>query len=131
MQILRDCLARDAANRVKGGTPEDGRAAAPERRVYVVLARLNSVEEDALFMPVLGVAPEVLEAVEVVELLRPLHQCDIWVIEVAEHLVDKIRARNKIRVDNTDEFARRALEGCIDVACLGPTVVLARDILRP
>lgn len=71
-----------------------------------------------------------LEAVAVVELLRPLHDRDQRVPEVPDQLVDEVRRRDEVGIDHAHELAARLPEGVVQIARLGVSVLVPADVLR-
>ncbi len=133
VQVFGDGLGEDAAVRLERLAPQHRASAAEERRVPVVLARHDQVEERVLLAvhpPVLP-AHVVLDGIEVVVLLRHLDDGDLRVAEESERAVEELRARHVIGVERRDEVRVRLPEGVVPVAGLGVSVVRARDVVAP
>ncbi len=127
MEVLGDGLGRDATHLLEGNTTDDGRRAAPERRVVAVLARAHDLEEQALFVPARFV---VLHRVLVVEVVRALHERGTGVAEVADGQVERVGQGDVVGVQEEDQLTVGAGERMVDVAGLRVVVVGPRDPLR-
>ncbi len=128
VDVLRDRGGCDPANIFEGCAPYHRRAAAPERAVAGVLARLNDAEEQRLLVPA-ACAPGVLDRILVVELLGHLDQRQLFVLEVTQRALQVFRLRHHVGVEHDDEITVGLLQGVVDVARFGMFVRRARDIL--
>ena len=130
MQVLGDRRRGEAADLVEGGAAEHRAAPAEERRVPVILAALDHPEEQRLLGP--DHAPlaraAVLVGVEVVEVLRRLHERDVRVLQVADGLGQELARRRVIRVEHGEELRGREQQRVVEVARLGVGVDAAGDV---
>ena len=130
MHVFGDGAGSEAANLLQRRTAKHGRTATVEGRVEAVLAGLQDVEEKLLLLPADPRPPVhlVLEGIEVVEVLRGLHNRGVFVAEEADHLLDQVGTGNMIGVQRDDELAGCMLQAVVEISGLGVSSFGAGEI---
>ena len=130
VQVFGDGAGGKAANLVECAAPHHGATAAEEGGVPVVLAALDDAEEERLLGPhrATRAAPAVLKRIEVVEVLRRLHEAHLRVREIAQRLGQKVAPRCVIGIEDRDQLAAAVGQRMVQVARLGVLVVGARQV---
>ena len=109
----------DAADLVHRGPPEHHVGADAERRVEVVAAGLDVLVEDRLH--VARAAGD--HVVQVAVGLRRLDERDRLVDEERQRVLEEVRVRHEVGVEDAEVVALRDGQGVVDVAGLGAVVV--------
>ena len=133
LQILGDRAGGEAADRVEGGPPQHRAAAAEERRVPAVLAALDHAKEQRLLgphqMPARVLA--VLVGVQVVKVLRRLHEGHRGIDEVAQRPGEEIAGGRVIGVEHGDQLGGAVVQGVVQIAGLGVRIGFASQVAAP
>ena len=131
VQVFGDGAGGEAADLVECAAPHHGATAAEEGGVPVVLAALNDAKEQRLLGPHRApcAAPAVLERVEVVEVLRRLHEAQLGVVEVAQRAGQEVAPGCVVGVEDGDQLTAAAGQRMVQIAGLGVLVVGARQVL--
>src|SRR5262249_7014244 len=132
-ETLGDRARRKTADEVDRGSAQHGAAAAEEGRVVIVLAALDDAEEQRLLGPdrFPFVRAPVLVGIQVVEILRRLHERDGRIVEIAEGLGEKALRRRVVGVEHGKALGGREEERVVEVARLCAGVVPSRDVATP
>ena len=91
---------------------------------------MYNAEKQRLFGPdaVVAFSLAVLVGIKIVKILWRLYQCDVFITEVTDGVIDEIRVWRVVAVEDGDEFAIRVLQRIIKVTGLGMFVIGTCDV---
>ena len=88
VEILRDRVGEHASDILERAAPDERGGTAPEHRVAPALPGGDDLVEQGLFVTL---RPRVLDRVAVREIVRSLHERDVWICEVPNRGVENLR----------------------------------------
>ncbi len=132
VDVLGDGVGRSAAHRAERLGPHQCAGAAPEGGIPSVLAGLEEPIEERLLMEWLTVGDpaSVLEAGDVVEVLRRLDERDALVGEVAERGAQEVGSRDMVGIEEGQDLGVDHAKRVIHVARLGVLMGRTCEIAR-
>ncbi len=132
VDVLGHRAGRETADPVECAAANHRATAAVEGGVPDVLAALDHAKEQGLFGPGDPAARigAVLERIEVVEILRRLHERHLRIVEISQRLQQKIAPRRMIGIERRNEIGVAVGQGVVEIACLGVGVVAACEVTK-
>jgi hypothetical protein len=129
LDVLSHAVGADAAHRAQRFDPQDGACAAPERRRPPVLGRGDDAVEDGLFVEDPTVALTLmLERLEVVEVLRRLHEGELRILEVRQQRGQEPAGGDVVRVEHGDQIDVEVRQSVVEITGLRVGVVRTRQV---